>query len=132
MEVFLLILFGFISGILGGMGMGGGTLLIPLVSFLDFSQHSIQAMNLISFLPMAFVALAIHFKHKLVRPKQTLFIILPAVIMGMVGAFVTKFISQEVLRICFGVLLVILGVWQFVLSLIALIRKDKGNDRFSG
>ncbi len=33
MQIFLLILFGFLSGIIGGMGMGGGTLLVPLLSF---------------------------------------------------------------------------------------------------
>ena len=30
MTIFLMIFFGFLSGILGGMGMGGGTLLIHL------------------------------------------------------------------------------------------------------
>ena len=63
-----LIVFGFISGILGGMGMGGGTLLIPLLNFLDIEQQTIQAINLISFLPMACVALGLHFKNKLVKP----------------------------------------------------------------
>ena len=55
-----LIVFGFISGILGGMGMGGGTLLIPLLNFLDIEQQTIQAINLISFLPMACVAWESH------------------------------------------------------------------------
>ena len=39
MEIFLLILFGFLAGIIGGMGMGGGTILIPLLTiFLSISQ----------------------------------------------------------------------------------------------
>ena len=29
---------GFLAGIVGGMGMGGGTLLVPLLSFLDIPQ----------------------------------------------------------------------------------------------
>ena len=32
MEIVLLIVFGLIGGLLGGMGMGGGTLLIPLLT----------------------------------------------------------------------------------------------------
>lgn len=127
MTIFLLILFGFIAGILGGMGMGGGTLLIPLLSFLDIPQHTLQAINLISFLPMAAVALCIHFKHKLVKPKQTLYIIIPAVIAGIGAAYLTKFVTQDVLRICFGVLLILLGVWQLILSIIAL-KKKHGDD----
>ncbi len=59
MQIFLLILFGFLSGIIGGMGMGGGTLLTPLLSFLDLEQKTIQAINLISFLPMCCVALGL-------------------------------------------------------------------------
>ena len=52
MQIFLFVLFGFLAGIIGGMGMGGGTLLVPLLSFLDMEQKTIQATNLISFIPM--------------------------------------------------------------------------------
>ena len=39
MTIFLLILFGLLGGIFGGMGMGGGTMLIPLLTiFLNFSH----------------------------------------------------------------------------------------------
>ena len=64
---------GLLGGILGGMGMGGGTLLIPLLSiFYNVSQHSAQAVNLISFIPMAVVALVIHIKNKRVDFKGIL------------------------------------------------------------
>ncbi len=66
----LLVLFGFLSGILGGMGMGGGTLLVPLLSFLDIPQKTIQAINLFSFLPMCAAALCVHAKNKLLRPQN--------------------------------------------------------------
>ena len=52
--IILEILAGAIGGIIGGMGMGGGTLLIPLLTiFLGISQKLAQAYNLISFLIMA-------------------------------------------------------------------------------
>lgn len=63
------VIFGFIAGIVGGMGMGGGTLLVPLLSLLDIPQRQMQAINLISFLPMCAVALIFHFKNKLVVTK---------------------------------------------------------------
>ena len=41
-----------ISGIIGGMGRGGGTLLIPILTiFLSFEQKSAQAINLLVFIP---------------------------------------------------------------------------------
>ncbi len=114
MEIVWYIVFGFASGILGGMGMGGGTLLIPLLNFLDLPQQSIQAANLISFLPMAVVALTLHFRNGLVQTKETEWLIIPAAITAAVGAFWTKDVSAKLLRICFGIFLVLLGVWQFV------------------
>lgn len=125
MTIFLLILFGFFAGILGGMGMGGGTLLVPLLGFLDLNQHTVQAINLISFLPMAVVALILHFKNGLVKGKDTLWMIVPAVAFAGLGAFLTKFVSSDALKICFGVLLVGLGVWQLVVG-IKETKKTKG------
>ena len=52
---------GVLAGLLGGMGMGGGTVLIPVLTiFLGVSQHVAQATNVIAFLPMAALALAVH------------------------------------------------------------------------
>lgn len=120
-----LIVFGFISGILGGMGMGGGTLLIPLLNFLDIEQQTIQAINLISFLPMACVALGLHFKNKLVKPRRTLCMIAPACAFCILGALLTKNTSSEVLKICFGVFMLLLGVWQLILSVRQMVKERK-------
>ena len=71
MTIFLLILFGLLGGIFGGMGMGGGTMLIPLLTiFLNFSQKVSQGFNIFSFLVMAVFALIIHIKNGLVDIKS--------------------------------------------------------------
>ena len=58
-----LILIGFLSGIIGGMGIGGGTVLIPsLVIFNNIQQQQAQGVNLIVFLPVAIIALITHYK----------------------------------------------------------------------
>ena len=44
---------GLVGGILGGMGMGGGTLLVPILTvFLSMAQKTSQFMNLVAFIPM--------------------------------------------------------------------------------
>ena len=121
----MLIIFGFLSGILGGMGMGGGTLLIPLLSFLDLPQQTIQAINLISFLPMALTALFLHCKNGLVKKDNILWIIIPAVFSAIFGAVLTKYVSGNFLKYCFGVLLLGLGVWQMVKSLKLVYENNK-------
>ena len=66
------IVIGVVGGIVGGMGMGGGTLTIPLLTlFLNYKQLQAQGVNLVAFLPMSVVALFIHFKNKLVEFKKT-------------------------------------------------------------
>ena len=58
-------LIGFGSGIISGMGIGGGTILIPALLFLTgLDQHQAQGINLIYFVPTAVTALCIHFQEK--------------------------------------------------------------------
>ena len=63
---YLYLIFGILSGVIGGMGMGGGTLLIPLLTiFCGISQIVAQMYNLLAFLPMSIIAIFIHYKNKL-------------------------------------------------------------------
>ena len=51
-------LIGFISGIVSGTGMGGGTILILCLSiFLEINQKTAQATNLIFFIPTSIAAI---------------------------------------------------------------------------
>ena len=57
MNWLIFIIFGFLSGIVAGMGMGGGTILIPaLTLILALDQHAAQGVNMLAFLPAAVVA----------------------------------------------------------------------------
>ena len=52
---------GIISGIVSGLGMGGGTILILIFTiFLNIEQHIAQATNLIFFIPTAIIAIYIN------------------------------------------------------------------------
>lgn len=115
MTIFLMILFGFLSGILGGMGMGGGTLLIPLLTiFLGFEQKLAQGINLIAFLVMALITLGIHFKNDFLKTKGTLFLIIPGVVFSCLGALLASYIPSKILRICFGVFLCSLSLIEII------------------
>lgn len=114
MDVVLGIAFGVLGGIIAGMGMGGGTLLIPLlVIFLEFSQLQAQTINLIAFLPMAIITLIIHCKNHLVDFKNSWLVAVFGVASSVLGAYVTTLVEMEFLRVCFGAFLIILGAFQF-------------------
>ena len=109
------ILVGVIGGIAGGMGMGGGTLTIPLLSmFLNYEQLQAQGINLIAFLPMSVIALIIHFKNKLVDIKRAWGFALVGCVFSLIGAIVANNVNNVVLKKMFAVFLICLGVWQFI------------------
>lgn len=115
MEYVWYLVAGIFGGVLGGMGMGGGTVLIPLLSiFYSVAQHTSQAVNLISFIPMAVVALIIHIKNKLVKFSKILLIILPGVATCVLGCYLARAMSGDLLKRCFGGFLVLLSIFQFV------------------
>ena len=114
MKFFWFLIVGALGGVLGGMGMGGGTVLIPLLSIcFNVGQHTVQAVNLVSFIPMAIVALIIHLKNKLVSFKKILLIIIPGVFACILGSYIARLISGDVLRKIFGGFLILLSIFQF-------------------
>ena len=61
----LKILTGVISGIVSGTGMGGGTILIFLLTtFAGLEQHIAQATNLVFFIPTSIAAILTNLKQK--------------------------------------------------------------------
>lgn len=115
MKYLYLAIAGAVSGILGGMGMGGGTLLIPILTLLfDFKQAFSQTINLVAFLPMAVVALIIHCKNNMVKKEGILGIILPALLLSISGSLLAKCVSGNLQTKLFGGFLILLAVFQCV------------------
>ena len=82
------ILIGTISGIISGIGMGGGTVLIFLLTFmLGIEQHIAQGANLIFFIPTSIVAIIVNFKNKNIDLKLATIIS----IFGVLGAIAVSY-----------------------------------------
>ncbi len=113
--IFVEILLGLIGGIIGGMGMGGGTLTIPILTLLlGYHQLQAQGINLVAFLPMAVVALIIHTKNKLVDYKSTWLFALVGSAFSVCGALIANHIDSIILKKCFAVFLIALGIYQII------------------
>ena len=134
MEILYFIISGIAGGIIGGMGMGGGTLLIPLLTiFLYVPQKTAQGINLIAFLPMAIVALIIHFKNKLVDFKNLLYIVIPGIIASVSFSFLASSLDNEILSFLFGNFLILIGVYETLELIFEILNKKqqkKNNKRF--
>jgi uncharacterized membrane protein YfcA len=106
---------GFLSGVIAGMGMGGGTVLVPALTLLTgLSQHAAQGINMLAFLPGAAVALVIHKKGGRIDLKSSMPLILSGVAGAVGGSFIAALLSSDLLRKLFGGFLAALAVAQFI------------------
>lgn len=113
------VVIGVLAGIISGMGIGGGTILIPAIIFLqDINQHQAQGINLIYFVPTAVIALITHGKNHRLEKK----VITPIALIGLIGAaagaFLAVHIEADILKRIFGGFLLLMGLSE-------VFKKDK-------
>jgi len=116
-ELILLFLTGFFSGIISGMGIGGGTILIPaLVLLVNPGQHIAQSVNLLFFIPTAIIALIVHIKKKRIDFKMAV----PIILFGLAGAFAGSKLAMSLpgnsLKKWFGLFLLLMGIYELLLK----------------
>lgn len=115
MNIAFSLLAGFLAGMAGAMGLGGGSvLLIYLTVFAGVEQLNAQGINLIFFLPTAFVAIFIYSKRRVIKWKT----ILPIIIFGVFGTLlsgtIVGTIKTDLLKTIFGILMVFYGGYELL------------------
>lgn len=112
MKLFLI---GIISGIISGMGIGGGAILIPtLIIFTNLSQQEAQGINLIVFIPVAIAALIVHIKEKNIEFKLAFWIIISGVIGAILGSKLALIINSNTLKKFFAIFLLFIGIYELL------------------
>ena len=115
MSFYLYIILGFLGGIPAGMGMGGGTVTIPLLVLIGgVEQKLAQCANLFAFLPMSGFAIKTHVNNKLVRTEGITWLILPALAFSLFGAILATWLPSVLLRRSFGAFLLVLALIGFI------------------
>lgn len=119
MRFLFLILVGFCSGIFAGMGMGGGTFLVPLLSLcFGVEQIFCQSTNVLCFLILAIVCFVIYAFKKLIDFRVMLLVGLPASIVAGFACVFSMRIYSNVLRIIFACFIILIGIAMFVMNLL--------------
>ncbi len=109
----MLFLASLLSGAIGGMGIGGGVILIPvLTSLFSVAQKDAQFVNLIYFVPVAIFALVVHYRAGRLEIKKALFMALGGVAGAFLGADIASRIGVSVLKKLFGAFLFFIGIKQ--------------------
>lgn len=116
----------FCAGVIGSMGMGGGTLLIPALVFLGgIGQHSAQAYNLIAFAPVAVYSIIFYWKNKMINYKVALFCAFFAASTAVGASFLAQKIDGKILAIILGAFMIVLAVFQASVIVIKIIKNKR-------
>ena len=111
MSTVIPIIAGFLSGLIGSMGFGGGgVLIIYLVIFMNVPQLKAQGINLIFFVPCAILATVIYTIKKQIDYKKILPVIVGGIIGAIISSFLLKSINTDYLSKVFAIFLIIMGI----------------------
>lgn len=100
-----------LSGLLGAMGFGGGSvLIIYLTSYLHIEQRQAQGINLVFFIPIAALSVIMYLKAKLINIKEILPVLLPALVGAAVGFILLAVVPTQIAARLFGAILVLMGI----------------------
>ena len=110
MKWVLPVLCGAFTGMVSSWGIGGGTLLLLLMTlFLDVPQQAAQGINLLFFLPTAAAALYSHWKNDFLD-KPTIRAAAPwGVAAALACSWIATAVDVELLRKPFGLFLLYVG-----------------------
>ncbi len=120
------ILTGIMSGIVSGTGMGGGTILILILSlFLGIDQHTAQATNIVFYIPTSIIAIIVNLKQKLIDVKTGIVLIITGVIGSVIGAVLAGNTDSASLKKYFGIFLGIIAIYEIYTIIKQYILKKK-------
>ena len=121
----LQIFIGVISGIVSGMGMGGGTILIFLLTFVcNIDQHIAQATNLIFFIPTSIIAIIVNIKNKNIDIKLGIYTAIFGILGAIIGANIAIYTDVNKLRKLFGIFLILIVLHE-IYSIYKGYKKEK-------
>lgn len=119
-----------LSGILGSMGFGGGSvLIIYLTLFLSVEQKAAQGINLLFFIPCAVISVLCNLKNNLVKLRVALFVALGGVCGIVIGSLIFSYLQSELLGKIFGGFIVLMGIVTLFSKSGTKEKKEKNTDR---
>ena len=114
---------GLISGTVSGTGMGGGTILILVLSvFLGIEQHVAQATNLVFLVPTSISAIIVSIKSKLIEWKIGIILAISGSVGAIIGANISTRMEVILLKRLFGAFLACIAIYE-IYSLVKEYKK---------
>lgn len=116
-ELIILIVIGFLAGIVGGsLGLGGGIIIVPaLVFILGFTQHNAQGTSLAVLLfPVGILGVINYAKNGYVNFKFALVLIIAFVLGSYLGSVISVHLPEKILKKAFGVFMLLISLKMII------------------
>lgn len=114
-ELFIiLVIVGFGSGIIGSLiGVGGGIVMTPVLTYMGFSPTVIASSSLIAVFATSLSSTLTYVRKKYINYRLGLQLALPAIPGSIIGGFFSNFVSLDYFKIYFAILLTSVGLYIF-------------------
>lgn len=110
-DIILIILSSFFTGIFASLGLGGGFILILYLTIvLNMDQILAQGYNLLFFIPISLFSCILYFKDNLIEKRILLPSISGGIIGSIIGIFLAKLLTSSLLSKFFAVFILIIGI----------------------
>ena len=126
----LVIVIIFFSGIISGMGVGGGSIFILLTTILNLFEHKeAQGYNLLMFIVVGIASTILNFKNKTIDKNLFKKLIIPVCIGSIIGILITKNIDENLLKKLFYVFMLFRGFYEIISRLKNIIKEKNTNNK---
>ena len=129
MEILFVIITLF-SGIIAGMGVGGGSIFILLTTILNILEYKeAKVYNLIMFITVGITATITNLKNKNIDKNLFKKLIIPVCFGSIIGIIIAKNINESILKNLFYGFMLIIGFYEIISSLKNIINTKNINDK---
>jgi uncharacterized membrane protein YfcA len=115
LELFiLLVIIGFGAGMLGSLiGVGGGIIITPALTYMAFSPSVIASSSLLAVFATSISSTLTYARKRYVNYRLGIKLALPAIPGSIIGGFFTNLVLLEDFKIYFSILLISVGIYIF-------------------
>lgn len=125
-ELLIGFLISFIAGLIGSMtGIGGGIVITPYLTYLNYAPSQISSTSLISVLSTGISSSYLYSKKKLVEYKVGITLAISSIPGTLIGAYVSSILSLDQFKYYFALVLIATALYLLIRTKIILRRKTR-------
>lgn len=108
------IIVGLLTGIISGLGIGGGTVLMMYMALMNYNHFNAVGINLTYFVFCAIPVVIKNVRNKKINVVELLWIAIPATVISVIVTLIVSGFDSGILRRIFGVFAIVVGIRELM------------------